>query len=129
MSYSVLAPTSRRAALAGLGALGDASDDLIEEAGSGIYQRFMSYAKPAVDDLVAEAIAQAEVNMDSIVGVAVDAASPKIRAVVLATATDALQSAALQELAATTKKQVVALFVISCIATVGGVALVLKKMR
>ncbi len=89
----------------------------------------MGYARPALSELVAQAIDQGRGELDSVVDQAVAQAAPKIKQVVLDTAQEALQSGALQEMAATTKKQLMGAFLVSSLFTIAGVALVLKKMK
>ncbi len=138
MAYALLMTPHRRSPLrdgyGSLGAvgLGDTVDDLAQQAGDAIYQRFMDYARPAVKDLTDQATHDAldiaKSMLNSVVDQAVEEATPAIKKVVLDTATEALQSGALQEMAATTKQQaIVALLACSALTVVATVFLLRRK--
>ncbi len=157
MSYALVLPPRRRSPLrngygalgaAGRGGLGDSVSDFVDEAGQALYDKFMGYATQGVATLEDQAIARAKSELDAdlpgyvssamnealkslddVVNQAVDTATPKIKETVLATITDAFQSATVQEMLATTKKQLAIGAAVFTVVLIGGVYLAARSAR
>ncbi len=103
--------------------------EIVDEATDRAVRRARGSLNDIVDQATDEAITRARGSLNEIVDQAVAQASPQIKQVVLDTATEALQSGALQQAAAKTKREAAIALAIASVVTITGTVLLIKLLR